>query len=287
MMRSKHALRPVPGGLGVAVGGRVRAALGEFLAKVTLAEWVLETFPAAGAYGRQASSSGCPTCRCGACRCRGECRALGSEEVDMSIAQTDATTVRKPLRLWPGVVAAVVLCVVRFVIPAVFPRATLFGMMGGVVCVVAIVVWWLFFSRAPWSERLGAVALAVVALVATSRIIHVSVATGMMGMMFPFYAIMVVPPAFVAGVVAGRRLPDGPRRAVMAAAILLACGGLALLRTDGVSGGAGAQLAWRWTKTPEQVLLAQPSDDPAPLRAAPAAAAARTPREGLAAGSGA
>jgi|HubBroStandDraft_3_1064219.scaffolds.fasta_scaffold09247_2 outer membrane protein assembly factor BamB len=205
----------------------------------------------------------------------------------MSIAQTDATTVRKPLRLWPGVVAAVVLCVVRFVIPAVFPRATLFGMMGGVVCVVAIVVWWLFFSRAPWSERLGAVALAVVALVATSRIIHVSVATGMMGMMFPFYAIMVVPPAFVAGVVAGRRLPDGPRRAVMAAAILLACGGLALLRTDGVSGGAGAQLAWRWTKTPEQVLLAQPSDDPAPLRAAPAAAAARTPREGLAAGSGA
>jgi outer membrane protein assembly factor BamB len=203
----------------------------------------------------------------------------------MSIAQTDATTVRRPLRVWPGVVAAVVLCVVRFLIPAVFPRATMFGMMGGVVCAAAIIVWWVFFSRAPWSERLGAVALAVVALVATSRIIHVSVAGGMMGMMFPFYAVMVVPPAFVAGVVAGRRLADGPRRAVMAAAILLACGGLALLRTDGISGGTGAQLAWRWTKTPEQLLLAQPSDDPAPLRPDPAAA--RTPREGLAAGSGA
>jgi hypothetical protein len=39
------------------------------------------------------------------------------------------------------------------------------------------------------SERWGAVVLMIVALFATSRIIHVSIATGMMGMMFPILAI--------------------------------------------------------------------------------------------------
>ena len=48
-------------------------------------------------------------------------------------------------------------------------------------CAFAIVVWWLFFSRAPWSERLGAVILMAVALFATSRLVHASIAGGMMG----------------------------------------------------------------------------------------------------------
>src|SRR5258708_2241150 len=145
--------------------------------------------------------------------------------------------------------------------------------MGAVVCVLAIVVWWIFFSRAPWSERLGAVALAVVALAAAKRIVHVSVATGMMGMMFPFYAIPVLTPAFVAWAVASRRLSDGLRRASMAATILLACGELTLLRTDGITGGTGSLWAWRWTKTPEQRLLAQAGDEPAAVAPAQAAAA--------------
>src|SRR6202790_4282856 len=97
----------------------------------------------------------------------------------MTMSPADAPTPRKPPRLWPGVAAAVLLCVVRYVLPVVVPRAFLFGAMGGFVCALAIVVWWVFFSRAPWSERLGAVALAIVALVATKRIVHVSVATGM------------------------------------------------------------------------------------------------------------
>jgi outer membrane protein assembly factor BamB len=192
----------------------------------------------------------------------------------MSIAQTDAPTPRKPLRLWPGVVAAVLLCLVRFVIPVFVPRALLFGMIGALVCAVAIVVWWLFFSRAPWSERLGAVAVAAVALFATSRIIHVSVATGMMGMMFRFYSIQILCPVFVAWAVATRRLSDGLRRALMVATILLVCGVFTLLRTDGIM-GSGAQWAWRWSKTPEQRLLAQAGDEPVALAATPAAAVER------------
>ena len=135
----------------------------------------------------------------------------------MTLARTGYPTPRKPLRLWPGVVAAVLLLLVRFVVPIVEPEAMPFGVIGGLVGGLAIVVWWVVFSRAPWSERLGAVVVMIVATVATSRVVHVSIATGMMGMMFPVYAIPSLSLAFVVWAVASRRLSDGPRRAAMVA----------------------------------------------------------------------
>jgi outer membrane protein assembly factor BamB len=191
----------------------------------------------------------------------------------MSMAQTDPLTPRQPLRLWPGVAAAVLLCVLRFVVPVLAPKALIWGVLGGLACALLIILWWLFFSRAPWSERLGAVALMIVAFFATKLIIHVSIATGMMGMMFTMYAIPALSLALVAGAVAGRRLPDRLRLAVMAAAILLACGMWTLLRTEGIFGKGGSQFAWRWSKTPEQRLLAQAGDEPAAPVQTPAAAA--------------
>src|SRR5215217_6599545 len=98
----------------------------------------------------------------------------------------------KPLRLWPGVISAVLLCLLRFIIPFVNPEATLFGVIGGIVCALAILVWWLFFSRAPWSDRVGAIVLMTIALLATRFLVHVSIRTGMMGMMLPIYAFPVL-----------------------------------------------------------------------------------------------
>jgi outer membrane protein assembly factor BamB len=177
--------------------------------------------------------------------------------------------VRKPLRLWPGVAAAVLLLLARFGLPIVEPEQFGYAIMGGMVCALAIVLWWVFFSRAPWADSLGAIALMIVALFATSRVIHVSLATGMMGLMFPIYAIPVLSVVFVAGVVAGSRLSDGPRRATMAAAILLGCGVFALLRTNGIS-LKGSDFAWRWSKTAEDRLLAQTVAEPPTLPAVPA-----------------
>ncbi len=161
------------------------------------------------------------------------------------------------LRLWPGVVAVVVQWVLWLVVPIVAPEATLYGVLGGLVCGLPILLWWLFFSRAPQVERWGAVVLMIVAAVATSRIIDKSIATGAMGFMFLGYVIPVLSLALVAAAVASRRLADGPRRATLVAAILVACGAFALLRTEGVTGEAHSQLAWRWAKTPEQELLTQ------------------------------
>src|SRR5260370_41118687 len=113
---------------------------------------------------------------------------------------------RKPLRLWPGVVIAIVLGLARFVVPVVAPDAMVYGILGGVAGGVAIVLWWLFFSRAPWSERLGDIALMIIALLATKRIVHESIAGGAMGYLFPILAIPVLSLAFVAWAVATRRL---------------------------------------------------------------------------------
>ncbi|HYN02681.1 MAG TPA: hypothetical protein VE359_09565, partial [Vicinamibacteria bacterium] len=101
----------------------------------------------------------------------------------MTIAQTDEPTLQKPLRLWPGVVAAVLLVLVRIGLPIVSPENTIFGVLGALLAAVVILAWWLFFSRAPWSERLGAVVLMIAALAATSLVVHESIRGGMMGNM--------------------------------------------------------------------------------------------------------
>jgi hypothetical protein len=89
---------------------------------------------------------------------------------------------RQPLRLWLGVVA-VVLWLLRFVVPVFVPPAILVGMLGALVGALAVIVWWAFFSRGPRLERWGAVLLMIAALWHV-RLISKSIATGMMGFMF-------------------------------------------------------------------------------------------------------
>lgn len=199
-------------------------------------------------------------------------------------------TLRPDLRLWPGVIAALLLCLLRFVTPVVLPDIALYGFLGAMVCALVIVVWWLFFSRAPWIERVGAIAVMVIALYATSRVVHISIRTAMMGNMLPVYSIFVLPPALVLWATATSRRSNPVRRVWLVVTICLTCGAFTLLRTDGVK-GFGSQLTWRWSKTAEERLLAQtaneavssplpvPATSPAPATApktttAPAASAA-------------
>ena len=142
----------------------------------------------------------------------------------MTNDQTDEPRAQKPLRLWPGVVIVLLQWLARFGVPMVAPEALAFGALAGLFGGVAIVVWWAFFSRAPRPERWGAVVLMIVALVATSRITHESIATGGMGMLYYLYAVPVLSLAFVVWAVASRHFSVRPRRATMVATIVLACG---------------------------------------------------------------
>jgi len=189
----------------------------------------------------------------------------------MDKVETEDVTAREPLRLWPGVLIVALQWLGRFVLPVFVPEALAFGVMGGIVGGLAVVAWWAFFSRAPRSERWGAVGLMVAALLATPLMLHESIATGMMGMLFVIYVIPVLSLAFVVWAVSTRRLADRPRRAAMVATILVACGAWALVRTGGITGDADSDFAWRWAQTPEERLLARAADETGELPGAPVA----------------
>jgi hypothetical protein len=191
-------------------------------------------------------------------------------------------TRKTPIRLWPGVVIVILQWLGWFAVPVVVPEATMYGVIGGLVGGPAIVVWWLFFSRAPWSERIGAVALMIAGLAATPLLLHESVAKGNLGFQFLLYVIPVLSLAFVVWAIASRRLSNGLRRAAMVATILVACGAFTLVRSKGLRGDGMPEFVWRWTETPEERLLARaPLQNDEPMAIPPAPTAAGTPEETL------
>jgi outer membrane protein assembly factor BamB len=177
------------------------------------------------------------------------------------------------LRLLPGVIIVIIQWLVRFVVPIVAPETTPFAVMGGLVGGLAVMVWWGFFSRAPRTERWGAVVLMIVTMLVTSSLLHVSIATGGMGMLFPVFAVPVLSLAFVIWAAVSRRFAEGPRRVLMVATILLSCGVWTLVKTGGFTGEFDHDLAWRWAQTPEDRLLAQAGNVPMALKAVSGAAA--------------
>ena len=193
----------------------------------------------------------------------------------MTIEQLAAGTARTPIRLWPGVATVALQWVLWSAVPRFVPEAATAAMLTAVGLGLVVALWWLLFSRAPWSDRVGAIVLMVAALFATSRVVHASIAGGMMGFMLPMYAIPALSLALVAGVAVGRHLSARARRATMAGMILIACGAFTLLRTGGMSGsGVSSDLHWRWTPTPEERLLLQAKDERLHSQPAPAAATA-------------
>ncbi len=196
----------------------------------------------------------------------------------MNTAQVGEPAGQKALRLWPGVVAVVVQWLLFFGLVRLVPEALIYGMLGGLVAALAIVVWWAFFSRAPRLERWGAIPLMVAASVVTARFIDKSIATGMMGFMFPMLSIPVLSLALVVWAVGGQRLAGWPRRVIFVATILVGSGVFILLRTNGISGSGTSDLAWRWTKTHEERLVAEAGVQLAPSPATlPAAIPATVP----------
>ena len=186
--------------------------------------------------------------------------------------RSDDTTRQKPLWLWPGMVAVALQWLAWLVVPTIAPGSTtnIIGVATGFIGGLVVVVWWAFFSRAPRADRWGAAALMIVALVATPRILHESVAAGNMGLQFYIYAVPTLSLAFVVWAVASRAFADGPRRAAMVATVLLGCGGWALVRSDGITGYGFPEFAWRWSETAEERLLARVDDEPRVLTSAPA-----------------
>jgi len=167
------------------------------------------------------------------------------------------TPAQKPLRVWPGVVLVVVQWIAWLVVPFFFPQYILQAIMVTAACALGVILWWLIFSRARWYERVGALILIVPAVILTKRIVHVSIATGSFGFLLFVLAIPAMSLTLVAAAVLSRRFSSARRPAVLAAAIVITCGVFALLRTGGATGDFKQDFHFRWSKTPEERLLAQ------------------------------
>lgn len=178
----------------------------------------------------------------------------------------------RPLRLWPGVAAVAAQWFLWFFLPMIVPQATIVGLFGGFAAGLAVLLWWLFFSRAPWLERLAAIVLMVAAaatLLRVPHLFHPSINGGMMGRLPYIYSIPPLCLALVVWAAATRSLTAGRRRAALVPAILLGGMSLALLRTDGVTGEGRGQFTWRWIATPEQRFLTLVPDALPPAPAPP------------------
>lgn len=170
------------------------------------------------------------------------------------LTQTSRTTAS--LRLWPGVLIVVLLFLVRFIVPLIIPEATPVGVLGSLGFGLLFLLWWLFFSRAQWVERIGGLVVMVGSLVITSFLVHESVATAMMGLMLPVYAMPGLCLAFLLWAAFCRRPANGPRWGSMILAVFIACGAWTLVKTGGFSTDLDNDFSLRWTKTPEDELLA-------------------------------
>ena len=177
------------------------------------------------------------------------------------MAKTPNDHRRKPLRLWPGIAFAALLVGFHLAVPLLGPAGPPLRFLGGLVGGLLILLWWLFFSRAPWSERIGAIALMAVAMLVTSRFLHISIGDQGKGPLFPILAIPATSVALVAWAVATARLSDRVRRVSLIATIVAACSAWMLLRIGGFTGDGGLELHWRWTPSSDyrlQELAAKP-----------------------------
>jgi outer membrane protein assembly factor BamB len=192
----------------------------------------------------------------------------------MAMNQSVTPAELKPLRTRPAAIFGTVL-LAGLVLPIVITNAefAIYGLIAGIVSALVLAVWWLFFSRVPWPERLGAVVIAIAAAAATRPFIDASIAGAGMGMLFPMFSVQTISLALAAWALASRGWSTGLRRASLVASILIACAVFTLVRTGGIMGGAKSDLHWRWTPTPEQRLLAR-AEESKPLAPLPAPAAA-------------
>src|SRR5687767_13041401 len=170
------------------------------------------------------------------------------------MTQSHETAARKPLRLWPALVIIGIQIAGVALAPVLFEDPMLAGIGAVVGGAVLIVLWWLFFSRAPWLERIGAVVLMVPLALLMKRLSDISIAGAGQGFLVYIMTVPLLAFGLVLWAASTRRLGTFARRAALVGVLVVACMPILLIRTDGV--GGPNPFHWRWTPTAEEWLLA-------------------------------
>jgi outer membrane protein assembly factor BamB len=172
----------------------------------------------------------------------------------------------KKLRIWPAIPLLLYMVAAKIAQPLIteWSRTTfLLVLFGPLYCAIAIFLWWLFASRARWSDRilgfLGMLVLGVAAWFLGDG--------SMKGMAFVSFTVPNAVIVFTTVLLAFS--PFGSRVCTIGA---LVAGALALgywdsVRYDGMSGDFKSAIHWRWEKSAEEAFLAELKAQP---KAAPA-----------------
>lgn len=160
-------------------------------------------------------------------------------------------------RLWPGIILGILIILVRYILPVVDPTQMVTSFMGGVALGILTFIWWLFFSRVAWTDRLIGVGLAIAALVVTFLLVDDSIARANMGMMFWLFSIPLLSIAFIAWAVITKSFDIKIRRLSMVVTILIATSAWTCLRTNGMNGNGRQFFDWRWASTYEDRVMAE------------------------------
>lgn len=173
------------------------------------------------------------------------------------------------LRLWPAGILVVGMLAAVFGSGIVAPgtmaqfMAMFFGpMIGGGL----LVLWWLFFSKALWMDRILALVVFAAAGGCTWFLAHSSVRP--VGLMI--HGVCTVATAFFLWLwLANGRFSPRVQRIGTTVVLILATGVWACLRCDGIDGEFASDLSWRWNATREEQFLASLSQDKGPKPAIP------------------
>jgi outer membrane protein assembly factor BamB len=179
----------------------------------------------------------------------------------MANSSSDEPKRVKSLRLWPGVTIVILQWLLWLFLQDIMPEALAIGVFSGIIGWLAIIIWWAFFSRAPVFERWSAPLLMIVMIILTFFFLDESISTAMMGMMFPVYVTPFLSLMFVIWAVVSPYLKGSVRRITMVASIILSCAIWIFIKTDGMTGDADQDLAWRWAETSEERFLTQFDDN--------------------------
>jgi outer membrane protein assembly factor BamB len=177
------------------------------------------------------------------------------------------------LRLWPAVVIVALQWALIKVPGWVAPNNGLLQFMcmfwAPIVTIAALAVWWVFFSRLRWVDRLFGVLAFAAALGGARLLCHPSFHFSLLLSTLPWLAT-----AWAAWLLVTPALRWPVRRAGLFLVFLLVAGYSCLLRFDGVDGSFAGETSWRWSPTAEDRFLAEragtqpaasPSDGPAPV----------------------
>jgi len=169
----------------------------------------------------------------------------------------------QPLRVWPAWVLIAAMLLLRFglkLIPDPGNIVFITQALGPLICAGLLILWWLCFSRARWFERVaGLVGIAAVMFLANAMLHQSMEGIGMM-----FLGIPVGVAAFAIGEVLFRDTLSFKRTVIAILFALVGSGFSVLLRTEGMWSDAKIAFYWRWTPSPEELLVEKKASQPKP-----------------------